>query len=371
MLDIIAAVSDQDIFMMHIVDAVEAINRDHTGNRPGRQGAGRTGVAGMDPVATDLFCARYMFSNVGLKEAEEAGLDDGAGGRFPQAVPLPLLKEKAIITTRGYDCPLSRDFSFERAEKRGLGRRLYYVVGGDDITGQPLASFRGRLGYLDGDNFKEIVTTGLVYRLAQDALGYAEDLFRLLGCRGSIAGDFIEKKFSRHLRRRRRRHCDLRRIRKKRALRNNHVFRRTTDELRAEENESESFRAIYALMSNSLRCSNPEWNPEGHHINREQIYGSVCVVAQLMSLSPKEQEDPFVPGLMWGKGKWPSYSLAYDRYLKQLIFGFKYPARVGIACLYGMVCTYADFRQNDRKFMGQIARTRQPQGAADVCGSSA
>ena len=115
-------------------------------------------------------------------------------------------------------------------------------------------------------------------------------------------------------------------------------------------------------MSNSLRCSNPEWNPEGHTINREQVYGSVCGVAQLMSLSPVEQEDPFVPGLMWGKGKWPSYSLAHDRYLKQLIFGFKYPARVGIACLYGVVCTYADYRQNDRKFMGKMPGLANPKG---------
>ena len=132
--------------------------------------------------------------------------------------------------------------------------------------------------------------------------------------------------------------------------------------LRAEDDESEPFRVGYALMSNSLRCSNPEWNSEGHHINREQIYGSVCEVAQLMSFSPVEQEDPFVPGFMWGKGKWPSYFLAYDRYLKQLIFGFKYPARVGIACLYGVVYTYADFRQNDRKFIGKIPGLANPKG---------
>ena len=35
------------------------------------------------------------------------------------------------------------------------------MVGRDDITGRPLASFQGRLGYLDGDNFKEIFTKAL------------------------------------------------------------------------------------------------------------------------------------------------------------------------------------------------------------------
>jgi len=161
MLDIVKAVANQDIFMMHIVDALEATNRDHAGIGLGIKESEGLAVAGLDPVATDLFCARYIFSNCGLKESEAAGLEDRFGGRFPQAVPLPLLKEKAIITSKGYDCPLSRDFSLERAEKRGLGRRLYYVAGRDAITGLPLASFRGRLGCLDGDNFKEIVTTAL------------------------------------------------------------------------------------------------------------------------------------------------------------------------------------------------------------------
>jgi hypothetical protein len=362
MLDIIAAAGRQDIFMMHIVDAVEAINRDHTGVGLGIKEREGLVMAGLDPVAADLFCARYIFSNVGLKESEEAGLEDGAGGRFPQAVPLPLLKEKAITTIMGYDCPLSRDFCFQRAEKRKLGLRVYYVVGSDDITGQPLASFRGRLGYLDGDNFKEIVTKALYTDSHKMPWDMQKTFFAYLDAVDQLQGTSLKKSF-----------LDTYdedgdgivtyEEKGKKGLYGTSMFLgglRTS--LRAEDDESEPFRAGYALMSNSLRCSNPEWNPEGHHINREQIYGSVCETAQLMSFSPVEQEDPFVPGLLWGKGKWPSYSLAYDRYLKQLIFGFKYPARVGIACLYGVACTFADFRQNDRKFMGKIPGLANPKG---------
>ena len=54
MLDIIPAVVQQDIFMMHIVDAVEAINRDHTGVGLGIKEREGLTVAGLDPVATDL-----------------------------------------------------------------------------------------------------------------------------------------------------------------------------------------------------------------------------------------------------------------------------------------------------------------------------
>jgi hypothetical protein len=139
MLDIVHAVQNQDIFMMHIVDAIEAINRDHTGSGLGVKEPQGLVIAGLDPVATDLFCARYMFSNCDLKTSQAAGIDDGAGG-FPQAVPVPVLKDGAIVTTWGFDCPPSRDTCCAQGEKRGLGIQKYYIVGRDDLTGWQTAS---------------------------------------------------------------------------------------------------------------------------------------------------------------------------------------------------------------------------------------
>jgi hypothetical protein len=117
------------------------------------------------------------------------------------------------------------------------------------------------------------------------------------------------------------------------------------------------------MLSNTVRCSNPSWNPEGHDFTREQVYGLVAVVAQLMSQSPKEQEDPFCKGLMWGSGKWPSYALAFDRYLKQVLYGWKYPARIGISSLYGSACAFADHRQNGRSFLGNVRGIPDPEAA--------
>ncbi len=364
MLDIIKAVANQDIFMMHIVDGLEATNRDHTGIGLGIKEREGLAVAGLDPVATDLFCARYIFSNCGLKESEEAGLDDGSGGRFPQAVPVPLLQDKAIITTKGYDCPLSRDFSFRRAEKRGLGQRQYYVIGRDDITGHSLASFRGRLGYLNGDNFREIVTTALYSDAQKIPWDMQKTFFAYLDAVDQLQGASLKKSFLDAFDEDGNGIVTYEEYGKKGLYGTTMFLGGLRLSLRAEKDESETFRAAYALLSTSLRCSNPRWNLEGHHITREQIYGWVCGVAQLMSFSPVEQEDPYVPGLMWGKGKWPSYSLAYDRYLKQMIFGYRYPDRVGIACLYGAVCAFADHRQNDRKFIGRVPglpNTKGPQ----------
>jgi hypothetical protein len=363
MLDIIAAVSEQDIFMLHIVDAVEGINRDHQGIGLGVKVPDGLVMAGLDPVALDLCSARYMFSNVGLKESEEAGLDDGAGGRFPQAVPIPRFDGKAITAVGGYDCPLSRDASLARAEKRGLGKRSYYVIGRDGITKQPMASLRGRIGFVEGENFREIFTGTLysdIYKMPWDLqktfFGYLSAVDRLEGT--SLKKNFLETFDETHDGT-----VTYEEYGKKGLYGPTMILGGLNLSAKGGADESESFRAFYALMSTSLRCSNPEWNPDGHHFAREQLYGSVAVVAQMMSQSPKEQEDPFFPGLLWGKGKWPSYSLAFDRYVKQILYGWRYPARIGISSLYGSACAFADYRQNGRKFVGPVRGVPDPESA--------
>lgn len=363
MLDIIAAVKEQDIFMLHIVDAIEGINRDHQGIGLGVKVPDGLVLAGLDPVALDLCCARYMFSNVGLKEAQEAGLEDGSGGFFPQAVPVPVFDGKAVGTDRGYDSPLSRDVCFVRAEKRGLGKRPYYVIGQDGITGLPMASFQGRIGLVEGDTFKEIFTRALysdIYKMPWDL---QKTFFAYLSVVDRLEGTSLKKDFLQAFDETGDGTVTYEEYGKKGLYGPTMILGGLNLSTKGGADESESFRAFYAFMATSLRCSKPTWNAEGHHFTREQIYGSAAVVALMMSQSPKEQEDPFFPGLMWGKGKWPSYSLAYDRYIKQIVYGWKYPARIGISSLYGSACAFADFRQNGRKLVGSVRGVPDPEAA--------
>jgi hypothetical protein len=363
MLDIIAAVAAQDIFMMHIVDALEGINRDHQGYGLGIREPEGLAVAGLDPVAADLFCARYMFSNVGLKEAKESGLDDRRGGYFPQAVPVPRYDGRAIINEKGYDCPPGRDYCFERAQQRGLGKLSYHVIGQDGITGQPLASFGGRLGYMEGAHFHEIFTTALysdIYKMPWDLqktfFGYLNAVDKLEGTARmrSFLDAFDETGDGT---------VTYEEYGKKGMYGPGSILGGLYLSTQGDADESESFRAFFAVVSNSLKYSNPAWNAEGHDYAREQMYGSVAVVAQMMSQSPREEVDPFFPGLIWGKGKWPSYTLACDRYIKQILYGWKFPARIGLSSLYGSACAFADYRQNGRQLLGNVRGVPNPDAA--------
>jgi hypothetical protein len=352
MLDIIQAVAAQDIYTVHIVDAIECINRDHQGLGLGLKEPEGLMAAGLDAVALDLFCARYMFSNVGLKEAEETGLDDGFGGRFPQAVPVPLFDGKAIRTEAGYDSPIARDACFKKAEKRGLGQSIYYLKGLDKQTGQPLASLQGRLGCVVGREFKEIVTKALysdIYKMPWDM---QKTFLAYLSAADQVQGTSLQNNFLEAFDETGDGRVSYEEYGKKGIYGPTMILGGLHMSTRGDADESEFYRAFYALISTPLRCSKPNWNPEGHDFAREQIYGSVSVVAQSMSQSSKAEEDPYVPGLPWGQGQWPSYDLAFDRYLKQILYGWGYPSRLGISSLYGSACAFADHQQNNRGFVG-------------------
>lgn len=188
MIDIIRAVQSQDIFMIHVVDGVEAINLDHQGILPGVKEPEGMVFAGLDPVAVDLLCARYMFSNVPIKDALQQPLEDGNGGRFPQEGTCAGRGRDLDRYTYGLRFTPQPRHLFQERGTEGTGQQAILCGRhgrGDrrpdrDDTGAPGDRFRKRVhgpGHLQG----------LLQRV-QDALGSAENELELffgsrLACR--------------------------------------------------------------------------------------------------------------------------------------------------------------------------------------------
>jgi hypothetical protein len=359
MVDIIKAVSSQDIFTIHIVDAIEAINLEHQGIGIGTKEAEGLVFAGVDAVATDLLSARYMFSNTPLGEALKVDMDDGQGGRFLQQVPVPTVDGNHIVTKAGHDCPLSRDISFQYAEERGLGKRSYYVVGRDVETDSPLVSLKGHLGYVANGKFSDLTTDTLYYDvfklpwdLQRTAFAYMESVDQLTG--SSLKETFLKahdengdgvvtyEEFG------------------KKGAYGPLLFQVGTNISIAGMEKLGYLRGPFTSGAIRLKWSNAGWNRDGHHLLEEFLFRATCLTAYRMSQRETETQDPFLPSLTWGKGKWPSYQLAAHMYIGISIYGGYFPTEVGLPSLYGLAFCYADLTQNDGRYTGNGAGHPNP-----------
>jgi hypothetical protein len=362
MIDIIKAVSSQETFMIHVVDGIETINVDHTGSGMGVKEPEGIVFAGLDPVATDLLCARYMFKNVTIDEAVKAGLDDGAGGSFPQRVPIPAVENNTIISRTGYDCPLSRDNTFKYAEEHRLGERRYHVVGRDAVTDRPLVSLEGHLGSVSDGTFSDLITNTLYFDAYKVPWDMQKTSLSYLAAADELAGSSRKKEFL-------------------------EIFDENGDGIVTYEEfgrkglfgpilvwggnavsqaGSERFgflRGPFCAGTTRLKCTNAMWNPDGHDIMKDATYGAACFVAYRMSQLEFEAPDPFLPDLTWGNGKWPSYELAWYVYLGMNLYGDQFPNGIGFPSLYGFAFRYADLAQNKGGYAGQVWSQPDPESA--------
>jgi hypothetical protein len=99
------------------------------------------------------------------------------------------------MSKNGFDCPLSRDVCFERAEKRGLGKRNFYVAGTDVVTGLPLVSLKGHLGKVRGGEFSDLITNNLYYGTFKFPWDMQKTAFSYLEATDKLAGTSIKKEF--------------------------------------------------------------------------------------------------------------------------------------------------------------------------------
>ncbi|MHA1727547.1 MAG: DUF362 domain-containing protein [Promethearchaeota archaeon] len=356
MIDIIKATIDQDILMIHVVDGIEAINLNHTG--PGKQVIERMIFAGLDPVATDTLCARYMFSNVPFKEALEVKLNGGTAGGFPQKVPIPAWDGKNIITNTGYDCPLAREILFEKAEKNNLGQMKYFVKGFDVVSDSPIITLNGHLGTIQNGIFTDLITETIFYdgsilwNLQKTVFSYLSVVDELDATKrkeeilefydedknGIISYEETGKKGT------------------------------TTISLYAAgdytasmgKKEEDSLKVYNKMLATMYKSSNIKYNADKHDFMKEYFLVSVCNAAYTISQLDNEIPDPFMPGLTCGKGKWPSFQLAQFFQKGMIIFGPEFPFSIITPSLYGNSLFYADLTQNGGHYVGNLNNPQDP-----------
>ena len=351
--DVIKATENQHVFILHVVDAIEAININHTGMGTGVKVPEGYALASLDPVALDLLCARYFFKTVPMLEARRLQKEKNLPTDFIQKVPIPESDGQNIINKEGFDSPLFRYNLFRYAEERGLGQQSYYVMGWDGVEGAPLASLEGHLGRIEGKRFLELITpqfyynpskllwdlqsTVLNYAKANDSLtgsSYHQELLDAFDENGDGVIDYDEmgKKGVWHT-----------------------MMRLGANVMCLRATEKYGFlRGAFIARSQMLKYGNEQWNSLGHDFVKEFRLTSAAAVAFRMSQVEMEGKDLLFPTITWGKGKWPSLQLASYVATAFAIYGLEFPLKVDLMSLYGQAFQYADKTLNGGGYTGSL-----------------
>jgi len=349
--DIIRAVQSQNVFMLHVVDAIEMINISH--NPDGNAVRVPEGYvwASLDCVALDLFCARYCFKTLPMLEALKLKEENGWLTEFVHHVPVAVVDGKNISTVQGLDSPLFRYDLYRYAEERGVGRQQYYVVGWDTLTGTPMASLAGHLGRVDDGKFHELMTETMYYNpqtilhdLQKTILSYAEAYDSISG--SSLFKEFMEK-FDEN---------------------NDGVI--DYDEKGRKGFDTAQFGMLayalnlqiteeYGMLKGSfieatsyIKNTNKALNQQGHDFADAIELVQKAGIAFRMSMSEVVHQDRFIQGMTYGKGKWPSWETVHYFQYTEALYGSRAPADIKLASLYGKAFQYADKVLNEGGYTG-------------------
>jgi hypothetical protein len=359
MVDIIKAVQGQGVRILSVVDAIEAINFDHTTSTTAERVPEGYVFASLDVVALDVLCARYMFNMLPMTEGRRLVEEGKAPCEWVQRVPLPVVQGSNIVTTEGFDSPLSRHVLFDYAEKRGVGGQRYHVTGGDVRQGGRLASLQGHLGRIERGTFSELITgtlyydrmkllwdlqaTAMAYARANDELtgsGYHRQFLDAFDENGDGVIDYEETGRSGGV-----------------------DFQVYASGIGVHLMGTEEHGALHGFFSgrtNGLRWADAGLNAEGLDFMKDYVESSLAVVGLTLSQMEIEGADPAVPGMTWGKGKWPSMQAARFLAIGTMIYGMGYPFMTTIDSLYGVALQYADKVFNGSTYTGDYETMSDP-----------
>ena len=352
--DVIKAVQDQDVFMVHVSDSINMINLNH--NAEGIAVRIPEGYiwSSLDCVALDLFCSRYCFKTAPMSLAMELKEKNGWITEFVHHVPVAKVEGKNIVTIEGFDSPLFRYNLYRYVESRGVGQQQYYVTGWDSVTCTPLASLAGHLGRIEDTKFIELMTETMYYNpscmlwdMQKTILSYAE-------AHDTLTGSSIFKEFMDGFDENGDGIIDYDENGKKGVWTPGFGILSHALDIQITEDYGMQKGPFYQITNFVLKHTNENWNPQGHDFTQEYLLMWIATLAYEMSKSETVSEDPFVQGMSWGKGMWPSWQLAEWTFLSNNIYGAQSLNQASLGSLYGMAFSYADKTGNNGLYTGSI-----------------
>jgi hypothetical protein len=349
--DVISAVLNQDIFILHIVDGIQVVNVSHLGDGTGMKVAEGLALASLNPVALDLLCARYCFKTIPMVEAKKLQAQHGLTTDFLQKVPVPRSDGKNIVTEEGFDSPFFRYHFSEYFERRGLGGRKYYVTGWDAAKGVALASLGGHLGRVEDKRFSELLTSTLYYSRLKILWDLQRTTLSYFEANDTLTGSSFHKQTMDAFDENRDGVIDYGEGGKKGCF-HNFIRIGANGYHIAGMQPYGLLQRDFHTSAQMLRNSRVQWNIYGHDFMDQLMLVFAATTAFNLSIMEIESPDFLFPNMTWGKGKWPSVQFASHMMTGMLTYGGGFPIKIGLRSLYGSAFQYADKTLNGAAYTG-------------------
>jgi hypothetical protein len=338
--DVIKAVQNQNVFLLHITDTINMINISHDPNERSVSIPEGYVFASLDCVALDFFCARYCFKTLSMLQALKLKVQYNWPTEFVRHVPVPISYGRNISTGIWFDSPLFRYDLYRYAEARGIGQQKYYVFGYDSTTDCPLASLNGHLGRIDNGSFLELITKTLYYNpntilhdLQLTILSYAKacDTLTRTSVYKELMDNFDENKDG-----------VIDYDEKGRGFETAlfGILSYTTDIVSIDAYGQ--IKKSFLSASMVIRNSNKNWNSQGHDFSKEALLIGYAATAYKLSQLDTVYPDIFIKGMMYGRGMWPSWQTVTYMYINDAIYGSLLINNISLGSLYGSAFQYAD-----------------------------
>jgi len=272
---------------------------------------------------------------------------------FVHQVPVAKVEGNNIITVEGVDSPLFRYHLYRYAEKRGVGQQKYYVVGWDKLTETPLASLGGHLGRVENANFVELITKTMYYNPNTILHGLQKTILSYAQANDTLTGSSLYKEF-----------MDI--------FDENHDGIIDYDEMGRNGIETTQFSNLayaldiqikeeYGVLKGGfkesiyyLKYSDQNWNEQKNDFTKEKLPIFKAAAAFDLSRLENINEDLFVKGMTYGRGRWPSWQTMNFVLPRDFLYGSLSLDSISPWSLYGKAFQYADKTFNAGGYTGNI-----------------
>jgi hypothetical protein len=232
-----------------------------------------------------------------------------------------------------------------------VGQQRYYVMGWDSLAKAPLASLWGHLGRVVNGQFQELITKTLYFNLSCLLWDLQKTILSYAKAHDDLTGSTLVKEFMDTFDENNDGLIDYDEMGRK-GFWNVVPYLAVHGADLGLEGEYGQLQGNFNANANRIKVINKNWNPQGHDFAAEYLLEFIGEVAFALSQSPELRADHFVPKMIFGQGRWPSWQTATYIVFTSAIYGSNSPSSLSLQSLYGLAFQYADKALNGGSYTG-------------------